>query len=226
MSFSFPRWTNRFAALAGLGLVAGAVYLGAVSFAASSPETLYVGYKPKQPVPFSHQTHAGRLKLDCRYCHNTVDKAAHAAIPPTATCSNCHSGADANGAVAYSAVRSDSPKLAPVRESQASGEPIPWVKVHDLPDYVYFDHHAHVTRGVSCVSCHGRVDRMEEVQQVKTLSMTFCLDCHRHPEPHLRPVDKVTDLAWVSEEDPEVLGAQIRADLDIQTKTNCSTCHR
>jgi len=226
MHFSFPRWTNRFVLLAIAGVLTGGVYLGAVVFAATAPETLNIGHEPKQPIPFSHKTHAGQLKLDCRYCHNTVDKAAHAAIPPSATCANCHSGADANGNVPFSSVRAESPALSVLRQSVATQDSIPWKRVHDLPDYVYFDHSAHVNRGVGCVSCHDRVDRMEVVRQAKTLSMTFCLDCHRNPEPHLRPLDRVTDLAWVPETSALEVGKQIKEALGIQPKTNCSTCHR
>jgi hypothetical protein len=209
-----------------LGTITGVIYVGTVVFAATLPSTLNIGYEPPQPLPFSHKLHAGRLRLDCRYCHNTVDKAAHAAVPPTATCINCHSGADSTGNVALSAVRSDSLKLDLVQRSQATGDSIRWIKVHDLPDYVYFDHSAHVNRGVGCVSCHGRVDKMDVVKQVRTLSMKFCLDCHRNPDPHLRPLDKVTDLAWVPDGSPEMVGAEIRQHLGIEPSTNCSTCHR
>ena len=202
------------------------MYIGAIVYAATAPETLSIGHQPKQPIPFSHKVHAGQLKLDCRYCHNTVDKAAHAAVPPSATCANCHSGADANGSVRISAIRSESLSLAPLRQSLATQQSIPWKRVHDLPDYVYFDHSAHVTHGVSCVECHGRVDQMEVVTQVKTLSMTFCLDCHRNPEPHLRPLDKVTDLAWVPDSSAEEIGKQLKEALGIHPRTSCSTCHR
>jgi menaquinone reductase, multiheme cytochrome c subunit len=101
-----------------------------------------------------------------------------------------------------------------------------WQKIHDLADFVYFDHSAHVNRGVGCVSCHGRVDKMDQVYQAEPLSMSWCLDCHRHPEPHLRPLERVTDMEWQPDEEPEVLGARLRADMNIQPKTNCSTCHR
>lgn len=226
MHFSFPRWTNRAAYIAIAVLLAGAMYLGAIVYAATAPETLSIGHAPKQPIPFSHKVHAGQLKLDCRYCHNTVEKAAHAAIPPSATCANCHSGADAKGNVPYSSVRSESPSLSPLRQSVATQASIPWKRVHDLPDYVYFDHSAHVNRGVGCVSCHGRVDRMDVVVQDKTLSMTFCLECHREPEKHLRPLDKVTDLAWIPDAAAEEIGKQIKRDLGVHPRTNCSTCHR
>lgn len=226
MHFSFPQWTNRFALLCLATVAAGGIYLSAILYAATAPETLNIGHEPKQPIPFSHKLHVGQLHLDCRYCHNTVDKAAHAAVPPSATCGNCHSGADTNGTVPYSSVRSESPLLAPLRKSLATQESIVWKRVHDLPDYVYFDHSAHVNRGVGCVSCHDRVDQMDVVSQAKTLSMTFCLDCHRHPEPHLRPLDKVTDLAWVPETSAEEVGKKVKDSLGIKPRTNCSTCHR
>ena len=224
--FTFPTWVNRVVpgafAAAGIGLL----YLVAVGAYATSPETTNVGYSPKQPVPFSHKLHVGTLKMDCRYCHNTVDRAAHAAIPPTQTCVNCHSAANPDGTVATASIHATSVKLLPVRESQATGNPIDWVRVHDLPDFVYFDHSAHVNRGVSCVSCHGRVDRMEQVQQAEPLTMTWCLDCHRNPDPHLRPLEYITQLDWVPEADPAELGRALRQQMNINPSTNCSTCHR
>lgn len=209
-------------------LTLGLIYVIAVLWYGAVPATTDVGYAPKQPVPFSHKLHAGQLKMDCRYCHTTVEKAAFAAIPPTKTCLNCHSAKDATGQVMTTAVHSDSKKLAPVRESAATGDPVLWVKVHDLPDYVYFNHSAHVTRGVSCVSCHDRIDKMEVVYQAKELSMSWCLDCHRNPEPNLRPADLVTKLDWVPPEGKtaEEIGKQIREERGINPSTNCSTCHR
>src|SRR6201999_1207149 len=158
-----------------------------------------------------------------RYCHNTVEKAAHAAIPPTATCMNCHSK-----------VHTTSPKLAPARESFATGLPVEWIKVHDLPDYVYFNHSAHVTRGVGCVSCHDRIDRMDVVTQMKPLSMSWCLDCHRAPDEHIRPIDpkdpnsaKPTDMTWLEKplEKRLEIGAHERQLRGINPPTDCSTCH-
>lgn len=213
--FDLLRWIDRTRPVLGALLVVVPVYAIGVLYYGGSPQTLNVGYSPAQPVPFSHALHAGELGMDCRYCHNTVDKAAHAAVPPTATCMNCHER-----------IASDSNKLLAVRESYATGQSVPWVRVHDLPDYVYFNHAAHVARGVSCVSCHGRIDKMEEVYQVETLSMGWCLDCHRNPEPHLRPADLVTDLDWVPGEDPEVLGKRLREQNNINPSTDCSTCHR
>ncbi|MCU0305540.1 MAG: cytochrome c family protein [Thermoanaerobaculales bacterium] len=199
-------------AVAALG---GLVYASLLVFLGFSPEATDVGYMPTQPVPYSHALHVGQLGLDCRYCHTGVESAAHASIPPTQTCMNCHAK-----------VRAESEKLIPVRESNATGMPVPWIRVHDLPDYVYFDHSAHVRRGVGCVSCHGRVDTMEVVYQAEPLSMGWCLDCHRNPERHLRPVEMVTRLDWVPEDDQLVLGARLREEHGIDPKETCNTCHR
>lgn len=211
----FPPWIDRIRPLLSVVLVVVPFYAIGLAYYASSPETLDIGYSPKQPVPFSHAVHAGKLALDCRYCHTTVERAAHAAIPPTATCMNCHA-----------LIAPKSEKLLPVRESYVSGDPVPWVRVHDLPDFAYFNHSAHVTRGVSCVSCHGRIDKMDQVTQVETLRMGWCLDCHRHPERHLRPKELVTDLDWMPGEDPAQLGKRLREELNINPSTDCSTCHR
>ena len=213
--FIFPKWTDVLRPAVAVGAVGGLLYVTVVVAFGFSPDATDVGYAPEQPVPYSHAVHVGQLGLDCRYCHSTVEKAAHAAIPPTQTCMNCHSN-----------VRANSEKLIPVRSSYATGMPIEWIRVHDLPDYVYFNHSAHVTRGVSCVSCHGRVDQMEQVYQVEPLSMRWCLDCHRNPDPHLRPPVSVTDLDWVPEEDAAVVGKRVREQLKINPSTSCSTCHR
>ena len=223
--FQFPAWTNKILTLlGGVGTIA-VIYIGLIVNYGASPKTINAGYAPLQEIPFSHKLHAGELKLDCRYCHNTVEKAAHAAIPPTGTCLNCHTGADAQGNVAKASVRPDSSKLEPLHESAKTGLPVEWNRVHDLPDYVYFNHSAHVMGGVSCVSCHGRVDQMDVVTQVAPLSMSWCLDCHRNPTPNIRPLDKVTDLAWTTD-DPLAVGEQVQKENDIHPDTNCSTCHR
>lgn len=226
--FRFPNWLDRALPVVG-GLVAfGAIYIVGMLFVGASPYTLDVGYKPTQPIPFSHALHAGKLKMDCRYCHNTVEVAAYAAIPPTGTCLNCHRGADAQGLVSTTAIHTKSAKLAPLRESLASGDSVPWVKIHDLPDYAYFNHSAHVRRGVACVSCHGRIDKMEQVAQQKPLSMAWCLECHRNPAPNLRPPEFVTQMDWVppNNQDPVTVGLEIQKNFHIQTRENCSTCHR
>jgi hypothetical protein len=213
--FVFPRWANKTRQLAGVALGVTPVYLTAFIWYGFSPKTTDVGYMPKQPVPYSHALHVGELGLDCRYCHNTVEKAAHAAIPPTETCMNCHSK-----------VRIDSKKLLPVRESFATGEPIEWIKVHDLPDYAYFNHSAHVTRGIGCVSCHGRIDQMVEVYQHEPLNMGWCLNCHRAPEQHLRPRSEVTNMNWVAPGEQEEFGRKLAEQNQIDPPTDCSTCHR
>jgi hypothetical protein len=215
--FVFPRWANKTRALAGMLLGGAPVYLTFLIWYGASPKTTDVGYEPVQPVPYSHALHAGELGLDCRYCHNTVEQAAHAAIPATATCMNCHKG-----------VHTKSDKLAPVRASAETGSAVEWIKVHDLPDYVYFNHSAHVTRGVGCVSCHGRVDQMEVVYQHEPLSMGWCLDCHRAPEKNLRPPEEVTNMAWAPPDgaDPVEYGKMLREKNNLNPSTDCSTCHR
>ncbi len=211
----FPRWTNNVPIV--IGLVAPLLGAGLI-FAVwywFSPWYTDVGYRPEQPVPYSHKLHAGELGLDCRYCHNTVERAAHAAIPPAATCMNCHD-----------LVKTDSKRLELVRNSDKTGQPIPWVRVHQLPDYVFFDHSPHVAAGVGCATCHGRIDQMVVVEMKSPLSMGWCLDCHRDPKPALRPLDQVTNMAW----DPAQ--AQYDADRDANRKrkinppTHCSGCHR
>jgi hypothetical protein len=196
-------------------LGAAPVYAIAMLYLAGSPTTTDVGYRPQQPVPYSHALHAGELGIDCRYCHTGAEVAARAGIPPTQTCMNCHTN-----------IFPDSPSLAPVRESWTSGLPIPWVRVHDLPDYAYFNHSAHVRRGVGCVECHGRVDTMEVVYQARSLSMSWCLDCHRNPEPHLRPPAAAADMTWTPTGDASDLGAALRQALDLHPSEDCSTCHR
>jgi len=223
--FYFPPWTNTALRILLVALPASAAYGAWVLMAATDPATTHVGYAPEQPVPFSHKLHAGALKMDCRYCHTTVETSAHAAVPPTQTCINCHSPADGNGAVELTAVHAGSRKLTEVYRSWAEGTPIKWNRVHDLPDFVQFDHSAHVARGVSCVSCHGRIDRMDVVSQDHTLSMASCLSCHRNPEPHLRPLDRVTDMDWVSPEPTESLEELVRDHQNIKANQNCSTCH-
>ena len=213
--FVFPKWVDDLRPLVGIVLGLAPVYIIVLVWFGLSPKTQNIGYSPEQPVPFSHAVHAGELGLDCRYCHNTVEITAHAAVPPTATCMGCHT-----------AIKATSEKLEPVRASSESGMPVRWIRVHDLPDYVYFDHSAHLTAGVSCVECHGRVDRMERVHQVSELSMGWCLDCHRNPAPRLRPAELVTRLDWATEEDREALGARLMEENNINPRTDCSTCHR
>jgi len=203
------------AVLLGAAVVAGVWYY-------FTPKYTRVGYQPLQPVAFSHRVHVEQLGMDCRYCHSDVERAWFSNVPASATCMNCHNQ-----------VLKDDPRLALVRESAATGRPIPWVQVHKLPDYVYFNHAVHVNRGVSCVECHGRVDQMDEVYHAQPLSMAFCLDCHRDPAAKLRPLERITDLAWQWSADPAQAAQQQRAqggkfvhDWKVESLQSCSACHR
>lgn len=215
MSLIFPKSTDKYvrigAGVIGLLLIGGGGVVGYLL----SPKVTNTGYTPTQPVAYSHKLHAGNMGMDCLYCHSTVDKAAYAAIPATEVCMNCHER-----------VKPQSPEIIKVRESYATGKPIPWVKIHRLPDYVFFNHKAHVTNGVSCVSCHGRIDQMTEVKQVKELTMAWCLECHRNPEANVRPVELVTKLDWKPDRDPAEIGRELIAAKHIVPPTNCSGCHR
>ncbi len=177
-----------------------------------SPRYYEVGYAPVQPVAYSHKQHAGDFGMDCRYCHTSVEVSPHANVPPTQVCMNCHT-----------AVATERPTLQLVRQSAAEGTPIPWVRIHKMPDYVHFDHSAHVSAGVGCVSCHGRVDQMAVVRQVEPLSMSWCLECHRDPAPHIRPKDKVTVMDYVPASADE--GRQLVEHYRINPPENCSACH-
>ena len=213
--FVFPKWTNWLREVSAVAVIGGLVYAVVLITWVFSPEMSALGYAPEQPVAYSHALHAGEMGIDCRYCHTPVERSAFATIPPTATCMNCHAS-----------VRTQSEKLAPVRKSAETGQPIPWIRVHDLPDFVFFNHAGHVQSGVGCVSCHGRVDRMEVVEQVKPLNMGWCLECHRDPAPNLRPKEFVTDMNWQAEGDPAELGARLMAEQGIAPTDNCTTCHR
>ncbi len=214
--FVFPEWTETLKAWLRVLVLGAPVYLILLIHFGVSAEAIRIGYQPEQPVPYSHELHVGEMGIDCQYCHNTVEQSSHAAIPPAATCMNCHKSKHAS-----------SDKLKPVRDSFNDDEPLRWVRVHDLPDYVFFNHSAHVTRGVGCESCHGRVDLMETVYQTEGLTMMWCLDCHRSPEEHLRPIDKVTVMGYEPVGgDQAKAGAALRKKNDINPPTDCSTCHR
>lgn len=216
--FVLPKWLNTIRPAMALGLAIAPVYVAVVVAGAIHPQSTDVGYAPKQPVPYSHRLHAGELGIDCRYCHTTVDQSRFASIPPTSTCMNCHANIKVK----------DSPNLEKVRESYETGMPIEWIRVHDLPDFAYFNHSAHVRRGVGCASCHGRVDTMEVVHQAKSLSMGWCLDCHRNPLPHLRPLSEITNMGYDPTADESTIRAarEVRDQYNINPSTNCSTCHR
>ncbi len=175
-----------------------------------------MGYQPVQPVAFSHEIHAGQLGIDCRYCHDGVEKSWYSNVPAASVCMNCHNQ-----------VLKEDPRLELVRESAATDKPIPWVQIHKTPDYVYFNHAVHVNRGVSCVECHGKVNHMEEVQQAKPFSMAWCLECHRHPEQRVRHPDDVYNLdLQISPDEQKKKGAKFVHDFNIQSLENCSACHR
>jgi hypothetical protein len=169
----------------------------------------------EQPVPFSHEHHVGGLGIDCRYCHTTVENSSFANIPPTKTCMNCHSQ-----------IWSTAPMLEPVRESFRSDKSIRWIRVHDLPDYVYFNHSIHVAKGVGCTTCHGQVNKMPLMWQESSLQMTWCLDCHRHPERFVRPRSEVFSVTYKPPADQLALGRKLVKEYSIQSLTSCSTCHR
>jgi Cytochrome c7 and related cytochrome c/Class III cytochrome C family len=171
----------------------------------------------EQPVPFSHKHHVSGLGIDCRYCHTSVEEVAFAGIPPTKTCMTCHSQ-----------IWSDSPMLEPVRASFRTDRSLEWIRVHDLPDFVYFNHSIHVKKGIGCVSCHGRVDQMPLVWKAHSLDMEWCLECHRHPEQFVRPREYVLRMDWQPADDQLILGEALVKEyhIDKSKLTNCSTCHR
>jgi hypothetical protein len=179
----------------------------AAAMLARSPYVNEVGVAREQPVPFSHKHHVAGLGIDCRYCHSSVEESRFAGIPPTSTCMSCHSQ-----------VWTDAPMLEPVRESFKNDRSIAWVRVHDLPDFAYFDHSVHVAGGIGCESCHGRVDKMPLTWRVNSLDMEWCLECHRHPEQNLRPKKYVFEMGYS--------GAPETRTLDNKRLMNCSTCHR
>ena len=169
----------------------------------------------KQPVPFSHDHHVGQIGIDCRYCHTAVERSSAAGIPPTATCMNCHSQ-----------IWAQAPMLEPVRASLRTGKPLEWTRVHDLPEFVYFDHSIHIAKGVGCETCHGRVDKMPLMWQASPLTMEWCLSCHRDPVKNLRPREAVTAMGWEAPENLSELQRELAAKYNVKSKTSCSTCHR
>jgi len=188
----FPRWMNALPTVAALGASGGFVGVVAGVTYYFTPEFWEVGYMPEQPGSgFNHQIHAGKLGLDCRYCHTHVEESTHSNVPAVNTCYGCHSEAKLSTEVV------PDEKVEFIREAYANDASIPWTKVHILPDYVNFPHHVHVKAGVSCYSCHGQIAGMPVVYQAEPLSMSWCLDCHRNPEDNLVPRDEVTNLPWV-----------------------------
>jgi hypothetical protein len=200
--------------MAAVGTVLGLVAATFLIWYYFSPKFTQVGYSPTQPVPYSHRLHAGQLGLDCRYCHVNVERGPMATVPPTETCMNCHQ-----------VVKTDSAELAPIRASWSTGEAMQWNRVHKLADYAYFDHSVHVTAGVGCVECHGRIDQMERVRQEKPLAMGWCLECHRDVKEKqgdsefIRPVSEVTHMDWVRQ-------GHVDPPRPLNPPENCGGCHR
>lgn len=214
--FVFPKWTNNVPLILVIVLHVGAIAAIWGVWYWFSPKFTDVGYQPRQPVPYSHKLHVGELGMDCRYCHVAVDKGPHASVPPTQVCMNCHS-----------MVATDKPSLEPVRDSWESGLSVPWVKIHKIPDYAFFDHSRHVSRNVGCESCHGRIDQMVVVGQEHPLSMGWCLECHRNPEEHLRPLEEITTMGYEPPGGDQVsAGLAIKEANNINPPQDCSGCHR
>ena len=212
----FPRWTNTLArSTAALLLAVPAVGIAALMIYVRSPYGTFSDAPVEQPIQFDHRHHVIDIGVDCRFCHTTVDQGPYAGVPPTATCMNCHSQ-----------VWNKSPLLAKVRQHYFTDTAIPWERVNNLPDFVYFNHSIHVNKGVGCVSCHGRVDQMAAVQQAMPLTMAWCLECHRNPYPNLRPREEVTNMAWIPPSDPEAFGRELARKYDVVPRTSCTTCHR
>jgi hypothetical protein len=219
MSQIFHRYTNVYsrlsilAVLVFLGFLGGVVGLLNLS-GYNTNQNITIG----QPIQFSHAHHVGGMGIDCRYCHTSVEEAAFAGIPPTETCMNCHSQ-----------IWIGAPILEPVRASFRDNRPLQWTRVHDLPDFVYFNHSIHVKQGVGCATCHGPVDRMPLMRQEATLTMSWCLDCHRNPEKYVRPRDQVFNMAWQRPADNPNQGVELVKEYKIGSVnqlTSCSTCHR
>lgn len=225
MTDLFPKWTNKLPALLALGAAAAGLFVVFVVYFWFSPKHTDVGYQPYQPIAYSHKLHAGAKGMDCRYCHRMVEEGPHATIPDAETCLGCHTHVLKNSV-------SLQPLFAAAASGKADGTPLPWVKVHMLPQHAYFNHAVHVHAGVGCASCHGRVDTMEIVQQVEPLSMGWCLECHRDPTSHIRPKGvSVTQMDWVADAQ-SIAAARARLEWTAETRpelnppTHCSACHR
>lgn len=212
----FHRSANSLARISIAGVVALLVGVILLAYGLNAGAfTTDVGVARDQPVPFSHKHHVSDDGIDCRYCHNSVETSNFAGLPSTDTCMGCHAQIWTNAEM-----------LEPVRESLRTGKSLVWTRVHDLPDFVYFNHSIHINKGIGCASCHGRVDQMPLMSKVNTLYMEWCLDCHRAPEKHLRPKDKVFDMAYEQPAHQLELGRKLAAEYKVQKLTDCQTCHR
>ncbi|HEV8630646.1 MAG TPA: cytochrome c3 family protein [Thermoanaerobaculia bacterium] len=212
----FHRSTNTIAKVSIFGAVAFIAVMGWIwSTLLRSSYATGQGVVLRQPVPFSHDHHVAGLGIDCRYCHTSVETSSFAGMPPTATCMNCHRQIWTNAEL-----------LEPVRESFRSGQPIAWQRVHDLPDFVYFNHSIHVAKGIGCAECHGPVDQMPLMRQTASLQMEWCLACHRDPGARVRPRDQVFNMRWEPPADAGVVRARLVKAYHLKSMTSCSTCHR
>jgi hypothetical protein len=216
MSQIFHRSTNL---ISRLSICGGIFTLGLLGYAlyavGMSPWYTDVNVAQEQPVPFSHKHHGGELGIDCRYCHTSVEKSSFAGLPPTQTCMTCHSQIWTNAAM-----------LEPVRESYRDDKSISWIRVNALPDFVYFDHGIHVSKGIGCTTCHGPIAQMPLTWRANTLYMSWCLDCHRQPEKYVRPKSEVFNPNYEPPADQLELGEKLVREYKIQKLQNCSTCHR
>jgi hypothetical protein len=217
MAQIFGRSSNSIAkiTIAAVLLTGGFVVWAAYSINAGSFIT-GVGVAHDQQVPFSHKHHVGDDGIDCRYCHTSVETSNFAGIPPTETCMSCHSQ-----------IWTNADMLEPVRESFRTGKSLEWIRIHDLPDFVYFNHSIHVNKGIGCSTCHGRLDEMPLTYKVNTLYMQWCIECHRHPERNVRPRDQVFNPAYVTPAaNQDEIGPKLVAEYKVQSLTDCVTCHR
>ncbi len=214
MAQIFDRSSNALArmslVLSGLLVIALGVTLDELQ---RSPWVTRQGQRPDQPVPFSHKHHVQGLGLQCQYCHVTVEKSSYAGIPPTKTCINCHAQIWTNAQL-----------LEPVRASWATGQSLPWTRVHDLPDFVYFSHEIHVNKGLGCSTCHGRVDQMPLMFAENTLQMEWCLDCHRNPAKNLRPTGQIYNMAWESPAEERPVWCAVNGDKDGVPTAEAVSC--
>jgi cytochrome c7-like protein len=216
MAQIFHRSTNTIARVSLFGAVfLVAALLVLVTQVNRSPWVTQAHVAREQPIQFSHERHVGSNGTDCRYCHTSVEESSFAGIPPTKTCMNCHSQ-----------IFATNPLLQPVRDSFENGRAIQWTRVHDLPDFVFFDHSIHVNKGVGCTTCHGQVDRMPLMSQAQSLQMEWCLECHRNPERYVRPRSAVFAVDYQPPPNQAELGARLVAEYQIQKLTSCSTCHQ
>jgi len=211
----FPKWTNWLPAIVLAAFAGGLVLTVFVFWYWFSDKHLVVGYQPEQPVNYSHKQHVNDLGMDCRYCHFEVERSPVAGVPSTEVCMNCHER-----------ILPDSPEIIRLRQYHEANRPVPWIRIHKLPDYAYFDHSIHIHKGVGCVECHGRVDQMAEVRHHQSLTMSWCLDCHLAPDGKLRDRKLVTVSSWKPVGDPGEYGKEFFKKYRVNTRIDCSACHR